>query len=216
MNLKLELSKVDENFIKTAPKDIIDLFERQAKKLAYKQIEKGALKVGDRLPDFVLQNSIGEKINSYDLLSKGPLVISFYRGGWCPYCNLELRAYQEILPEIKNLGAQLVGISPELPDNSISLTEKYSLKFQILSDIENEVAREFGIVYHVEKELQEAYKNLGIDLVSTQGNNNYELPVPATYVVNTNGNVILSYVNTDYTKRLEPSTVLESLRNLVS
>lgn len=216
MNLKLELSKVDENFIKTAPKDIIDLFERQAKKLAYKQIEKGALKVGDILPDFVLQNSIGEKINSYDLLSKGPLVISFYRGGWCPYCNLELRAYQEILPEIKNLGAQLVGISPELPDNSISLTEKYSLKFQILSDIENEVAREFGIVYHVEEELQEAYKNLGIDLVSTQGNNNYELPVPATYVVNTNGNVILSYVNTDYTKRLEPSTVLESLRNLVS
>ncbi len=149
-------------------------------------------------------------------MSKGPLVISFYRGGWCPYCNLELRAYQEILPEIKNLGAQLVGISPELPDNSISLTEKYSLKFQILSDIENEVAREFGIVYHVEEELQEAYKNLGIDLVSTQGNNNYELPVPATYVVNTNGNVILSYVNTDYTKRLEPSTVLESLRNLVS
>ncbi|EHI99004.1 alkyl hydroperoxide reductase/ Thiol specific antioxidant/ Mal allergen [Clostridium sp. DL-VIII] len=216
MNLKSELLKVDENFIKVAPKDIIDLFERQAKKLAHKQIEKDALKVGDKLPDFELQNSIGQKINSYDLLSNGPLVISFYRGGWCPYCNLELRAYQEILPEIKNLGAQLVGISPELPDNSISLTEKYSLKFQILSDIENEVAREFGIVYHVEEELQEAYKNLGIDLVSTQGNNNYELPVPATYVVNTNGNVILSYVNTDYTKRLEPSAVLESLRNLVS
>lgn len=216
MNLKSELLKLDENLIKVTPKDVKEIIKRQAEKLAHKEIEKTALKVGDKIPYFELENSIGEKINSDDLLSNGPLVISFYRGKWCPFCNLELQAYQEILPEIKSLGAQLVAISPELPDNSLSLTEKYSLKFQILSDIENKVAHRFGLAYYVEKELQETFKNLGIDLVSTQGNNNYELPVTATYVVNSNGNIILSYVNSDFTKRLEPSEVLEALNKLVS
>jgi peroxiredoxin len=216
MDLKFELAKVNENFMKVAPKDIIDLFKRQAEKLAHKEIEKTALKLGDKLPDFELENSIGEKINSYDLLSNGPLVISFYRGKWCPYCNLEMQAYQEALPEIKGLGAQLVGISPELPDNSMSLIEKYSLKFEILSDIENKLANKFGLTYYVEKELQEAYKNLGIDLVSSQGNNNYELPVPATYVVNSNGTIVLAFIDTDYTKRLQPSEVIETLKGLYS
>ncbi|MEK6266287.1 MAG: AhpC/TSA family protein [Clostridium sp.] len=216
MDLKFELTKVNENFMKVAPKDIIDLFKRQAEKLAHKEIEKTALKLGDKLPDFELENSIGEKINSYDLLSNGPLVISFYRGKWCPYCNLEMQAYQEALPEIKGLGAQLVGISPELPDNSMSLVEKYSLKFEILSDIDNKLANKFGLTYYVEKELQEAYKNLGIDLVSSQGNSNYELPVPATYVVNSNGTIVLAFINTDYTKRLEPCEVIETLKGLHS
>ncbi|MBK5241354.1 peroxiredoxin-like family protein [Clostridium sp.] len=216
MDLKFELAKVNENFMKVAPKDIIDLFKRQAEKLAHKEIEKTALKPGDKLPDFELENSIGEKINSYDLLSNGPLVISFYRGKWCPYCNLEIQAYQEILPEIRDLGAQLVGISPELPDNSMSLVEKYSLKFEILSDIDNKLANKFGLTYYVEKELQEAYKNLGIDLVSSQGNSNYELPVPATYVVNSNGTIVLAFIDTDYTKRLQPSGVIETLKGLYS
>jgi peroxiredoxin len=216
MDLKFELSKVNENFMKVAPKDIIDLFKRQAEKLAHREIEKNALKVGDKLPDFELKNSIGEKINCYDLLSNGPLVISFYRGKWCPYCNLEIQAYQEALPEIRGLGAQLVGISPELPDNSMSLVEKYSLKYDILSDIENKLAGKFGLTYYVEEELQEAYKNLGIDLVSSQGNNNYELPVPATYVVNSNGTIVLAFVDTDYTKRLDPSEVIETLKGLHS
>jgi peroxiredoxin len=214
MNLKLELAKVDEEFIKKAPKDIIDLFRRQAKKLAYKEIEKNALKVGDKLPSFELENVLGEKIQSYDLLANGPLVITFYRGGWCPYCNLEVAAYQEAFPEIRNLGAQLVAISPELPDNSMSLVEKYSLKYEILSDIENKVAREFGLTFCIEDELQAVYKNLGVDLVASQGNKNYELPVPATYVIGSNGIVILSYVDVDYTKRLEPEEVISILREL--
>ena len=214
MNLKLELAKVDEDFIKKAPKDIIDLFRRQAKKLAYREIEKNALKVGDKLPNFELKNVIGEKIQAYDLLANGPLVITFYRGEWCPYCNLEVAAYQEVFPEIRNLGAQLVAISPELPDNSMSLVEKYSLKYEVLSDIDNKVARELGLTFYVEDELQAVYKNLGIDLVASQGNRNYELPVPATYVIGSNGTVILSYVDVDYTKRLEPKEVISILREL--
>jgi len=214
MNLKLDLKKVDEDFIKKAPQDIIELLKRQAKKVAEKEIEKTALKVGDQMPHFILKNAVGEEIDSYELLEKGPLVISFYRGGWCPYCNLELQSYQELLPEIKGLGGELVAISPELPDDSLSLVGKYSLKYEILSDINNEVAKEFGLSFYVEEELQKVYKNLGIDLVKSQGNENYELPVPATYVVDIKGNIILSYVNTDYTKRLEPQEAIEALETI--
>lgn len=104
-----------------------------------------------------------------------------------------------------------MAISPELPDNSLSLIEKHSLKYEVLSDLGNEIAREFGIVFTVEEELRPIYKKLGVDLAWAQGNENYELPVPATYVVDTNGTIILSHVDTDYTNRLEPEEVLEVL-----
>ncbi|MCY6370586.1 peroxiredoxin-like family protein [Clostridium ganghwense] len=214
MNLNLELKKFNEDFLNKAPKDIIDLLRSQAENLAQKGVEKKALKVGDKIPHFILRNAVGEKIDSHDLLEKGPLVISFYRGAWCPYCNLELHAYQEILPEIKALGAQLVAISPELPDNSMSLIEKYLLKYEVLSDIENKVAQKFGLSFQIEEEFKSLYKGVGIDLVATQGNDNYELPIPATYVVDTNGNIVLDYVNIDYTNRLEPKEVIKSLERL--
>ncbi|QZY56189.1 peroxiredoxin-like family protein [Crassaminicella profunda] len=211
MNLKLQLKKLQEEASKEIPKDIMNVLKESVEKLAKEEIEKKALKVGDKIPHFVLKNAVGEMIDLNDLLADGPLVISFYRGGWCPYCNLELQAYQETLPEIHALGGQLVAISPELPDNSLSLVEKYTLKYEVLSDIGNEIARELGLVFTVEEELRPIYKRLGVDLVTTQGNENYELPVPATYVVDTNGTIILSYVNTDYTTRLEPKEVLEVL-----
>lgn len=113
-----------------------------------------------------------------------------------------------MLPEIQSLGGQLVAISPELPDNSLSLIEKHSLKYEILSDTNNDVARKFGLVFSLAKELRPLYEKFGIDLPKTQGNSDYELPVPATYVVDENGTIILSYVDTDYTKRLEPDEVL--------
>lgn len=211
MNLKLQLKKLKEESLKDIPQDIMDVLKAAAEKLAKEEIGKNALKTGDKIPDFVLKNAVGERINSNDLLADGPLVISFYRGGWCPYCNLELQAYQEILSEIHALGGQLVAISPELPDNSLSLVEKYVLQYEVLSDLENKIARKFGLVFTVEEELRPIYKTLGVDLVTSQGNENYELPVPATYVVDTNGTIILSYVDTDYTNRLDPKEVLEVL-----
>ncbi|NOR55016.1 MAG: redoxin domain-containing protein, partial [Sulfurovum sp.] len=148
------------------------------------------------------------------LLKDGPLVINFYRGGWCPYCNLELQAFQDVLPQIKELGAQLVAISPNLPDKSLSSIEKHALSFQVLSDVQNKVSRQFGLVYTLDEKLQPLYKQMGIDLPEFNGDESYELPLPATYVVDSKGMIKLAFAPADYTKRLDPNKVIEVLKEL--
>ena len=214
MNLKELLRKTKKEFLANVSQDIIDAFDQATEELVKKNIEENALKVGGKLPTFILKNALRVKVDSNALLQEGPLVINFYRGGWWPYCNLELGSYQEILPQINDLGAQFIAISPELPDESLSIVEKNALKFEILSDIDNEVARNFGIVFSLNDNLKSIYKNFGIDLPKTQGNNKHELPVPATYVIDSDGTIILSHVDIDYTKRLEPEEVLEVLKNI--
>ncbi|MDW7739793.1 MAG: peroxiredoxin-like family protein [Bacillota bacterium] len=195
------------------PEEIKNIMEEATEKLLNQEIEKNALKTGDQLPEFKLKNAIGDTINIYELLSKGPLIIIFYRGAWCPYCNLELRAYQELLPRIREVGADLVAISPETPDLSLSLSEKLSIDFEVLSDINNKVARQLGLVFKLDDKLISLYKNMGIDLAESQGNADGELPVPATYVVGSDGEILLAYVNSDYTKRLEPEDALAAITN---
>lgn len=211
MKLKLQLKQINQEFLDKAPKDIIDLFKCEADRLVKQGIDESALKYGDYIPEFQLKNALGEVISSKELLTQGPLVISFYRGAWCPYCNLELAAYQRILPQIQGLGAQLVAISPELPDESLTLLEKHELKYEILSDLDNQLAKKFGLTYKMSEEVQAIYKKSGIDLAETQGNDHYELPVPATYIIDETGKVILSFVNVDYTDRLEPEEILSVL-----
>jgi len=211
MNLSEQLKKIHEEFAKSAPQEVLDTFERASQQLAEEKIEEKALKVGDKMPSFELKNALGKVIKSSELLAKGPLVMNFYRGAWWPYCNIELGGFQEILPEIHSKGAQLVAISPELPDNSLSLSEKLELDFEILSDLNNDIARKFGIVFELTDELKPLYEKFGVDLPKTQGNENFELPVPATYVVDGDGTVILAHIDIDYTRRLEPEEVLEVL-----
>ncbi|MGL5617208.1 MAG: peroxiredoxin-like family protein [Sarcina sp.] len=153
-------------------------------------------------------------MGSKNLLKKGPLVINFYRGGWCPYCNLELRAYMEVLDEIKKLGANLIAISPEIPDQSLNTIEKNQLEFLVLSDIDNKVAKEFGLVFKISNELNELYKSFGINLEESQGKKSLELPMAATYVVSREGKIVKAFVKEDYKERLDPKVALESLRNL--
>jgi peroxiredoxin len=211
MNLsqKLQLYR-EESFSKKTEEDKTIMIET-AENLLKLEIEKKALKEGDKIPEFQLKNAVGETIKIYDVLSKGPVIINFYRGAWCPYCNLEIAAYQEILPEIKKRGAQLVAISPEVPDITMTLKEKHALEFEILSDTNNLIAKQFGLVFQLEDKLIALYKKMGIDLVKSQENENNELPIPATYVVNTDGVVKLAYLNSDYTKRLEPMDAVSAL-----
>jgi peroxiredoxin len=211
MNLsqKLQLYR-EESFSKKTEEDKTIMIET-AENLLKLEIEKKALKEGDKIPEFHLKNAVGETIKIYDVLSKGPVIINFYRGAWCPYCNLEIAAYQEILPEINKRGAQLVAISPEVPDITMTLKEKHALEFEILSDTNNLVAKQFGLVFQLEDKLIALYKKMGIDLVKSQENVNNELPIPATYVVNTDGVIKLAYLNSDYTKRLEPMDAVAAL-----
>lgn len=177
-------------------------------------IEDRSLKTGDRLPEFTLNNALGNPVAIADLLQQGPLVIAFYRGGWCPYCNLELRALQQALPAIKAEGAQLVAIAPETPDNSLSTQEKNELTFEVLSDVGNQVARELGLVFTLPEALLPIYQSFGIDVAAHNGDENFELPVPATYVVNPQGEIVHHFVNVDYKQREDPENILAVLRQL--
>lgn len=176
----------------------------------------GALKVGQSAPDFTLPDAFGNQVSLGNLLTRGPVVISFYRGEWCPFCNLELRGLQEALPQMKALGATLIAVSPEKPDNGIIATEKNKLTFPVLSDFNNTVARRFGIVFRVGEELQAFSKNVfKNDLALRNGEDSYELPVPATYVIDAKGIIRFAHVDVDYmTGRAEPDAVVAALAAL--
>ncbi|MTI29975.1 peroxiredoxin-like family protein [Xanthovirga aplysinae] len=194
---------------------VLETLFKGVEDLELDKIEKNALKVGDKMPPFTLTDAKGEKISSDKLLEQGSLVISFYRGGWCPYCNLELRALQTLVPEYKKNNATLIAISPEKPDDSLSTQEKNELKFPVLSDNNNDVARSMGLLFEVPKEVVDISKSeWGLDFSEYNGTEKHELPIPATYVVNTEGIVKLAFVNPDYTKRAEPWEILTTLASL--
>ncbi|MEL6246409.1 MAG: peroxiredoxin-like family protein [Cyanobacteria bacterium J06648_16] len=171
-------------------------------------VANNALSVGAQAPDFALPNATGTTVKLSELLQQGPVVINFYRGEWCPYCNLELRAFQQLLPEFKQAGAQLVAISPELPDHSLSVTEKNELEFAVLSDVGNKVSKDYGLVFTLDPTLRPIYEKFGIDVPASNGDDSYELPMPATYVIDQSGNIRFAFADADYTKRAEPQAVL--------
>jgi len=214
MNLKKQIEALKIKSAENIPEEIKEQMNEAAHNLKAKHLEKGALNKKNMIPKIVLENAVGEKVNVNDLLDNGPLILSFFRGAWCPYCNLELQAYEEIVPDIKKAGGQFVAISPEVPDGSLSLKEKHALTFEILSDIENSVAKAFGLVFKLEEKLIPIYEKIGIDLVESQKNKNYELPMPATYVVNQQGEIVFAHIDSDYINRLEPTTALEVLEKL--
>jgi len=185
-------------------------------KLMDSDVAAKAKSVGDHAPDFNLPNVRGGETRLSELLKQGPVVVSFYRGGWCPFCNLEFKALHDCLPEIKALGATLIGISPETPDNSLSTVEKHGLQFEVLSDQGNAVARDYGLVMVLFEEMRPLYREWGINVPEANGDESYELPVPATYVIDPKGVIRAAHVDKDYTRRMEPADILAALRELKS
>ena len=186
--------------------------QRHIDQLRSGAIARTMLKVGDHAPAIVLENAKGGTIDVETLLKKGPVIVTFYRGGWCPYCNLELKAYQEILPEIVAAGASLVAISPEKPDDTVSTAEKNALTFEVLSDVGQKVGRAFGLVYEFTEELKSAYRGFNLDIParnSTPGE--WALPVSATYIIGRDGSIIYAYTDVDYRDRADPRDVLAVL-----
>ncbi len=188
------------------------LFEGQIG--AARKVVNGALRKGHKAPDFELPDAEGKAVTLRSRLDRGPVVVTFYRGGWCPYCNIALRALQARLPDIEHLGASLIAISPERPDQSLSTRDKLAIGFDVLSDQDNVVARGFGLVYRVSSAAREKLLELGRDLVAHNGSESWELPVTATYVIGHNGVIVFDHVDADYRKRLEPSSVIEVLQAL--
>lgn len=214
MGLTQDLAQLANQIKDKLPEEVKATMARAGADVAQLGIEDRSLKVGDSLPAFVLPNAVGETVEAHKLLKQGPLVIAFYRGGWCPYCNLELRALQQALPEIQAAGGTLVAIAPETPDNSLSTKEKQALTFEVLSDVGNVVAKQFGLVFSLPEYLRPVYKNLGIDVAAYNGDSTFELPVPATYVVDTAGTIVHAFVNVDYTQREDPEQIVTALKQL--
>jgi len=208
MNLNAELKAVTENVRQQAPTEVFSSMEKANTNLAASGLINKALKRGSRMPDFDLPDATGKMVKSSDLRKHGLLLVSFYRGEWCPYCNLELKALQERHAEIVAAGATLVAISPQIPDYSLTTQQKHDLKFPVLSDLGNKVARRFGLVFTLDESLKPIYQAFGIDLKAHNGDESFELPVPATYLVAKDGSVLEAFVNSDYRGRLEPETAL--------
>ena len=193
------------------PEVIKQIMRNAIDQLSESQLTSKALKTGDQFPSFTLANAKGVEVSSEALLKNGPLVIAFYRGGWCPYCNIELKLLQNALPELKEKGAQLVAISPESPDNSLSTIEKNNLEFEVLTDTNNNFARSINLVFQLPSDLVSLYKKFGIDLDESQDNTNNELPISATYVIDTTGKIRYHFVEEDYKLRADPEAILEVL-----
>lgn len=213
MLLKNELDSLANNFMATAPAEVRERLMECINHLISSGIEDKAIKVGDKAPDFSLPNANGRKVALYENLNQGPVLISFYRGGWCPFCNLELRAYQKMLPDIKACSATLIGISPEQPDYSLTTVEKNHLEFEVLSDLENKVATKYGLVFALDTSIRRLYAELGAELPKINADESWTLPIPATYLVDQDGIIIWANVNANYLERAEPAIVLSALKH---
>ncbi|MET4655733.1 peroxiredoxin [Exiguobacterium sp. PvP048] len=205
-----EIQAYQKQFRQKAPEEKQRLMAQATAELAASDGAKG-LTVGDEAPRFTLPNASGQSVSLEDLLQNGPVIVTFYRGGWCPYCNLELRAYQRELGKIEANGATLVAISPETPDHSLSTQEKNDLAFQVLSDVENVVARQFDLVFDMPDYLIDVYKASGLDVAGHNGNEDWQLPKPATFIIQPSGKISFADVPDDYTKRTDPTAVIKLL-----
>ena len=176
----------------------------------------GALGVGDPAPDFALPSATGREVRLSELLEGGPVVLTFYRGAWCPYCNTQLRDYQDALGDVERAGATLVAVSPQAPDGSMTTAQKNGLAFPVLSDVGNGVSRRYGLVYAVDDRTRERYQAVGVDLEAVNGAAGggaaWELPVPATYVIDRGGTIRAAFVEADYTQRASARQVIDALR----
>ena len=170
-----------------------------------------ALNVGDVAPNFKLKNALGETVDLYEYLKKDKVVLTWYRGGWCPYCNITLQQLQQELPNFKTNGGQLIALTPELPDKSLSTSEKHDLKFEVLSDVGNKIAKTYGIVFKLTEEVAETYAKF-FSIEDFNGDTSNELPLAATYIIDQDGKIIYAFLDADYRNRAEPSELTEMLK----
>lgn len=214
MNLQLELHKFQNEFMAKLPHEKAAIIQGLTQALAKEFQNRRALRIDDEAPDFLLQNTDGQQINLYDQLNQGAVLLCFYFGSWCPYCNLELRAYQELLPKIQALGASVLAISPQTLDASRKTAIKNSLSFDVLSDSGCQIARDYGIVFEIPAPLKLLYTELGHALPDYNGTEDWLLPVPATFIIDRRRHIALAHIDVDYSKRYEPADAIAILLSL--
>jgi peroxiredoxin len=215
MNLQEKLDAFKSHFeSKVAPPEVVDLFHRTTAGLIATGQAERSLKVGDIAPTFTLTTADGAVVSSTAMLERGPLVVTFYRGVWCPYCNIDLQAIEEVADEIRSFGANLVSISMQTATNSLKSQRQNKLSYPILVDEGGKTADAFGIRFRLQDELIEAYKTFNVDLPVINGEPSWTLPMPARYVIAQDGTIVYAEVSPDYTQRPDPRELVPALQRL--
>ena len=210
-DLATQIQQFNIELAAQVPQEVLEAFGKSIEDLKTKNIEEKSIKIGETIPNFSLKNAKNEVVNSSDILKNGKMIIAFYRGSWCPYCNLELKALQEKISEFKEKNATLVAISPQSPDNSLTVIEKHHLTFEVLTDKDNVFAKQLGIVFELQDFVLPYYHALGIDLSSFNENTNNSLPIPAVFVVNESSKIIYKFADANYMNRIDIDELLNTL-----
>ena len=197
-----------ELIAKYVPPETQAVHARVISDLKATRLAERVLQAGSKAPTIELKDHNGQLVSSADLLSRGPLVICFFRGRWCPFCVGQLEAMNLILPEIEEAGASLIAISPQTVQQSFFMADQHKLRFPLLSDAGNQVAQQFGLVYRVPDEQQAIYRRAFVNLPFANGDDSWELPIPAIFILDREGTVLYASANEDYTERPEPSQIL--------
>jgi len=189
------------------------VMENAAMELSKNMPDPG-LKTGDHAPDFSLKNAFGQTVSLQAELKKGPVVLVFYRGAWCPFCNMHLHALKKSLPQFKKYGAQLIAVTPQTPDKSAEQIKKDKFPFEVLSDLNSQVMKDYRLYFELPDDLIAVYKKHKLDIEAFNGKGRAVLPVPGTFVINQQGIVVAKQAETDYKKRMEPADIIKALQKI--
>ena len=211
-SLRDQFAERKELVAKYVPAEIQAIHARVIAELQQRRIAEGTLAAGTKAPAFELADHNGKLVSSTELSTKGRLIICFFRGRWCPFCVGQLEAMNLLIPEIQAAGASLIAISPQTVQQSFFMADQHKLQFPLLSDVGNDLARQFGVVYRVPEFQQAVYRRAFINLPLANGDESWELPIPATYLVERDGTVIYASSNPDYTERPEPGEILSAVK----
>lgn len=209
--LAKQIEQFNNELATQIPQEVLEAFGKSIEDLKTKNIENNSKKLGEKIPEFSLPNAKNEIVHSAEILKSGKMVIAFYRGSWCPYCNLELKALQENISKFIDKKTTLVAISPQSPDNSLTVIEKHNLTFEVLTDKDNLFAKQLGITFELQDFVLLYYQALGIDISVFNKNKDNTLPVPAVFVVNEEGKIIYKFADANYMNRLNIEALIQSL-----
>ncbi len=214
MSLQDQLDAIRDEELARTPPAHLEVRREAMRYLRETGVGGDALRVGDPAPDFALPDTEDQPVSLRSALQGGPVIVDFFRGGWCPFCSLELRAYQQLIESIENAGASLLAISPETPQFLRETAAENRLTFPVLSDHQNRIARDYGLVYTLPEALRTLYLSFGLDLPARQDTSSFELPVPATYLVDTDGMIRRAFHDVDPSRRGEPEDFIAGVREL--
>jgi len=209
--LAQQIAELNKNLAQQVPSEVLELFSRSIDELKIQNLEANTLAIGQSFPDFNLSNATNERIELKELLQQGKLIIAFFRGNWCPYCNLELRALQNQLSHFTAKKVNLVAISPQLVSFNKEIQTKLQLDFEVLTDSNNLLAKQVGISFNLQDFAISTYQNLGIKLENFNGNQANELPFPAVFVLDQKGVVTYQFVDSNYMNRMDIDELLQHI-----